>query len=90
MQYDEFIGQVQNRARLASKGEAVKATRATLYALGTRLFGGETKDLAAQLPDEIAFYLQQAESSEKFGLDEFFERVSQQGNVDLPKAIHVE
>lgn len=53
MKYDEFMGMVQNRARLASTGEAVRATRATLQTLGQRLFGGEAKDLAAQLPQEV-------------------------------------
>jgi uncharacterized protein (DUF2267 family) len=50
MTYDEFIGQVHHRARLGTTGDAVRATRATLEVLGERLFGGEAKDLAAQLP----------------------------------------
>jgi len=33
MNYDEFIGQVQYRAELGSRGEAVRATRATLQTL---------------------------------------------------------
>ena len=88
MQYDEFIGRVQNRARLATTGEAVRATRATLEVLGERLFGGEAKDLAAQLPREIAHYMETDRSSESFGLDEFFLRVSQREEVELPDAIH--
>lgn len=88
MQYDEFIGLVQNRARLASNGEAVRATRATLEVLGTRLYGGEVEDLAAQLPAEVGHYLRQVESNETFGLDEFFERVSRHEQVDLPEAVH--
>lgn len=88
MQYDEFIGLVQNRARLASNGEAVRATRATLEVLGTRLFGGEAEDLAAQLPEEVGYYLRQVEINETFGLDEFFKRVSQREKIDLPQAVH--
>lgn len=81
MQYDKFIGQVQHRARLASTGEAVKATRATLGVLGQRLFGGEADDLAAQLPQEIQPYLEQAKADESFGLGEFYRRVSQAGLI---------
>jgi uncharacterized protein (DUF2267 family) len=88
MQYDEFIGQVQHRARLASRGEAVKAARATLGVLGQRLFGGEAEDLAAQLPQEIQPYLKQAKADDSFGLDEFYQRVSETEGVDLPVAVY--
>jgi uncharacterized protein (DUF2267 family) len=30
MQYDEFVGEVQNRARLPSRGDTVRAIQATL------------------------------------------------------------
>ena len=88
MQYHEFIGEVQNRARLGSTAEAVRATRATLEVLGERLYGGEADDLAAQLPSEIRNYLTDGDESQTFGLDEFFERVSENEGVDLPDAAH--
>lgn len=88
MQYHEFMGEVQNRARLGSTAEAVRATRATLEVLGQRLFGGEADELAAQLPAEIQNYLTDGEESQAFGLDEFFERVSKNEGVDLPDAAH--
>ena len=50
MKHDEFIGQVQHRARLGSRGDAERATWATLQTLGERLAGGEAKDFASQLP----------------------------------------
>ena len=88
MKYDEFISQVQRRAGLASREEAERATRATMETLGERLAGGEAKDLAAQLPPEIAQYLEQAYTGirEKFSLDEFFWRVSQREGVDLTES----
>jgi uncharacterized protein (DUF2267 family) len=58
MKHDECIGQGQHRARLSSRGEAERATRATLETLAERLVGGEAKDLAAQLPPEIGEHLQ--------------------------------
>jgi len=88
MLYDEFIGRVQSRARLGTSADAVRATRATLEVLGQRLFGGEAKDLADKLPQEVGYYLRQAETSERFGLDEFFQRVSEREAVDLPVAVH--
>jgi uncharacterized protein (DUF2267 family) len=90
MKHDEFIGQVQARARLSSRGDAERATRATLETLAERLAGGEPKDLGAQLPREIGRYLMtpEAEKSERLSLDEFFNRVSEREGVDLPIAIH--
>lgn len=88
MKYDEFMGLVQNRARLASTGEAAKATRATLDILGERLFGGEAKDLAAQLPQEVGQYLTDGGESESFGLEEFYGRVAKKEGVDYPVAVH--
>ena len=37
MDHDTFVGQVQNRAELASRGEAIRTIRCTLTALGERL-----------------------------------------------------
>lgn len=56
MRYDEFIGQVQNRAQLRSRGEAERVTWATLQTLGERLAGGEAKDFASQLPIPLPQY----------------------------------
>ena len=89
MKHDEFIGQVQHRARLSSRGAAERATRATLETLAERLAGGEAKDLAAQLPLEIAEHLrgQWSALGERFSLDEFFRRVSLREGVDLSDAV---
>ncbi|SRR6266851_4822569 len=89
MKHDEFIGQVQHRARLSSRGAAERATRATLETLAERLAGGEAKDLAAQLPPELAEHLRGGWSAmgERFSLDEFFRRVSQREGADLPDAV---
>lgn len=87
MRYEEFVGQVQNRARLASEGEAVTAIRATLETLGERLFGGEAHNIAAQLPREIGHYLEEPTTNESFDLDEFFRRVSFREGVELPEAV---
>jgi uncharacterized protein (DUF2267 family) len=88
MKYDEFIAEVQRRARLRSRGEAEAAVSATLTTLSERLAGGEAKDLASQLPPEIGQYLMGATSGmgQPFLLDEFFWRISEREGVDLNDA----
>ena len=88
MKYDEFLGQVRHHARLGSRGEAESATRATLETLAERLVGGEARDLAAQLPPELAHFLQPPEAGigTKLTLEEFFETVSMREGVELKKA----
>ena len=88
MKLDEFMGQVQNRARLASEGEAFTATKATLEVLGQRLAGGEAEDIAAQLPSQIQEFLLKEGYQESFGVQEFFQRVSKLEKVDLPESVH--
>jgi uncharacterized protein (DUF2267 family) len=88
MQHDEFIGEVQARARLPSRGDAERATRAVLETLGERLAGGQPHNLAAQLPEEIGRHLEDRQGVEKLSLDEFFEKVSERTGANLPDAIH--
>ena len=89
MKHDEFIGRVQHYARLPSRGDAERATRATLETLGERLAGGEPKDLASQLPPEIGLHVLQgfAGAGERFSLDEFYSGVSIREGEGLPKAV---
>jgi uncharacterized protein (DUF2267 family) len=50
--YGEFMKDVRERADL-DRRQAEKAVRATLNTLAQRLAGGEPKDLASQLPEEL-------------------------------------
>lgn len=91
MDYHEFMGKVQHRAKFDSLDPAVRATRATLNTLAERMRGNEPKDLAAQLPREIAEYLntENAGEGERFDLDEFIRRVSvREGDVPINQATH--
>lgn len=89
MDYDRFVGLVQNRARLATTGEAVTATRATLQTLAERIGAAEARHVAAQLPREIGLYLEEAASAtgERFSFDEFCQRVARREICDLPIAV---
>ncbi|REF01027.1 DUF2267 domain-containing protein [Thermomonospora umbrina] len=92
MKHDEFIGLVQNRARLSSRGEAERACRATLETLGERVPEGLADKLAAQLPHEIGEHLRRTEvygglgTGERFGRRDFIVRVAARAGVDERKA----
>ena len=91
MNYDHFIGQVQNRARLSSREAAVTAIRATLEALALRLSEDGAAHLAAQLPKEIGEYIRVMEGNdtirpERLTLTEFFELVAAIEGVPIPRA----
>ncbi|MEF8807164.1 DUF2267 domain-containing protein [Natronomonas sp.] len=82
MEYSEFTGEVQHRLELGTQGEAVRATRAVLSAIGERLQEGEATDLAAPLPMEIDYYLLDADHGQRFDYDEFVSRVADRAEVD--------
>jgi uncharacterized protein (DUF2267 family) len=89
MQFDEFIGKVQHRARLASRGEAERVTRAVLETLAERLAGGEAKDLAAQLPMIVKDYILEyphAGEGRHMSLKEFYKRVVERLHAPMPEA----
>lgn len=94
MQHDEFIGHVQHRADLDSRGAAEEATRAVLETFAERLGGGEPSDIAAQLPPELGLHLrgieQEGRQGQRFTPHEFIERVQQKSarTVDGQQAAH--
>ncbi|HSD59201.1 MAG TPA: DUF2267 domain-containing protein [Methanotrichaceae archaeon] len=88
MKHDEFIGHVQNRAALPSRGDAERLTREVLESLGARIQKDEAQDLASQLPRELGRHLLASEELEKYDLDELFRRIAEAEGVDQTKAIH--
>ncbi|GAA3724521.1 uncharacterized protein (DUF2267 family) [Spinactinospora alkalitolerans] len=95
MKHDEFIGQVQARAHLDSRGAAEAATRATLETLAERINPDLADDLAAQLPVEIGEHLRRVTSAadvipaQRFGQDEFISRVTERAHTDDPKSAYL-
>jgi uncharacterized protein (DUF2267 family) len=87
MKGELFIAEVRNLAELANDEEAQKATRATLETLRERLAGNEPSNLAAQLPPEVASYVEGSGSGEPFSVDEFYDRVAQKEGVDHDEAV---
>lgn len=95
MDHDTFIGQVQARARLSSRGAAETATRATLETLAERVPAPFAENLAAQLPHEIGEHLRrvataadQPATGVRMSRHEFFDRVAQRSGDNVPKAVH--
>jgi uncharacterized protein (DUF2267 family) len=85
MEHDEFIGQLQSRARLASRGEAEVAARATLQTLSERISDGLFQNLVSQLPKGIGDYpptdLDLRDTGDRFSYDEFLDRVAEREGV---------
>ena len=67
--------------------DAQKAIGATLEALKERLAGEEPSDLAAQLPPEIAPYVEGDGGRESFSVEEFYERVARKEGSSNDEAI---
>ncbi|MGH9136366.1 MAG: DUF2267 domain-containing protein [Acidimicrobiales bacterium] len=92
MQYDEFVGQVQSRARFASRAEAEDAIEATLCTLAEHLSAGAAENLAGQLPDRAGRYLtsnghgDSDHTGEQFDSSEFVQRVAERERADEPVA----
>lgn len=95
MQHDQMIGVVQDRARLASRGDAERAVRATLETLGERIPDGLADNLAAGLPHEVGEHLRRTEvmgglgTGERFDRDEFLTRVAERSGTDPPQAAYL-
>ncbi len=95
MQHDAFIGQVQDRARLDSRGAAERITRASLETLGERVPSTVAEKAASQLPHEIGEHLRRVAhapgepfTGERMTSQDFFARVAERAGTSYPKAIH--
>jgi uncharacterized protein (DUF2267 family) len=87
MKGDQFIAEVPNLAELSTNQEAEQATRATLETLREHLAGNEPSNLAAQLPPEVASYVEGSGSGEPFSVEEFYDRVAQKEGVNRDEAV---
>jgi uncharacterized protein (DUF2267 family) len=84
---EQFIAEVKNLAEIESDEDAQKAIGATLETLRERLAGEEPSNLAAQLPPEIAPYVEGDGGRESFSVEEFYERAAQKEGVFNDEAI---
>ena len=89
MKYHEFIKHVQTLGQINSTDEAQRATQATLETIRERVVGNEASQLAAQLPQELAQYLQgrEGENGQHFAATEFYRRVTEKEGVEPTTAV---
>ncbi len=88
MKGEQFIAEVRNLTELDTNEDAEKAIRATLETLKERLAGNVPSNLAAQLPPEIAPYVEADGGREAFSVQEFYERVAQkEGTTNSEEAV---
>ncbi len=80
MDYDTFIGEVQNRGQFPSREDAVRTTRITLETLSQRIEPGGAENIGAQLPGEIGRFLSKVDTVERFEWTEFIDRIVEKGN----------
>jgi uncharacterized protein (DUF2267 family) len=80
---EQFVALVQNRGDL-SYGDANAAIRAVLETLSERISGGGFRDIASQLPKEVAraIMLDETRQAESFDSTEFLRRVARRLEVE--------
>src|ERR1700760_3040178 len=83
--YEQFVTTVAHAARIGFD-RAKRATEATLQTLAERIDAGEARDLAAELPDEVAPWLATTTPAERLDIDEFLRRVAEREGVDMETA----
>jgi uncharacterized protein (DUF2267 family) len=86
MDHDAFVDTVMQAAGIDHE-EAERAVRATLTTLAERISAGEASHLAAQLPPELAPWLNADKRSERFDVDEFLRRVAERSGADEDAAL---
>jgi uncharacterized protein (DUF2267 family) len=82
MDYERFIDVVATVAALDRDG-AERASRATLQTLGERIDREEARQIAAQLPPELAPWIATMSPAEAFDADELVRRVARREDVDV-------
>ena len=86
MKGEQFIAEVRNLTELESDENAETAIRTTLETLRERLAGNEPSNLAAQLPPEIAPYVEGIGGRETFSVEEFYDRVAHKEGIESEEA----
>lgn len=84
--YERFITTIQQKAGI-SWDKAERAAQATLETLAERISFGEARDLAEDLPHEVATWLLSAAGdAEAFDAEQFIRRVAAREDVDTDTA----
>lgn len=87
MKTEKFLEQVNQRAGLASTEEVRRVVEGALETLGERLEKTEREKLAAQLSDQLKEFLLKRQITERYSLEEFYNRISARADVGYPEAV---
>jgi uncharacterized protein (DUF2267 family) len=85
MKYERLLSVVEHEAQV-DRQTAENALRATLQTLAQRISPGQVRDMAEQLPEQLAQWMRPAETIEPFHSDEFLRRVARREGVDTETA----
>lgn len=87
MQYNEFLAKIQERGEYGSREETERVTRIVLAVLGLRLAGGEARDLATQVPDQVSdVLLVESGAGRPLGIEEFLNQIATRLNTGSDEA----
>jgi uncharacterized protein (DUF2267 family)/ribosome-associated translation inhibitor RaiA len=78
--YDELVTAVAQEGGLAFE-DAERALRAALETLGERLSGGEARDIADHLPEQLRPLIHDGDRPDPFGVEEFLHRLARREGV---------
>lgn len=94
MQLSEFMDRVEERRETASRARVEELVKASLAALGERLYRTERDALKAQLPKDMESFLEresireaQPIDTEGFPLEEYYQRVAARTEVGFPEVV---
>lgn len=82
----QLISAVQDTARVPTQEQAAMAIHASLRTLAERVDANEAADLAAQLSAPFREDLAGSGTGERFGVEEFYQRVARQEGSDVTEA----
>ncbi|TCK24652.1 DUF2267 domain-containing protein [Pseudonocardia endophytica] len=86
MDQEQLVKAVADSAHIADRDSADRAVRSTLRVLGYRLKGGQSANLAAQLPGDLGSLLPADAPGQGFDLEDFYRRVADDEGVPHSRA----
>lgn len=87
MRYEVIIDRTVKGASLESREEAVRIVDAALETLGERLSKTMKEHLAAQLPRELHVPVLRRKNTDRFDLDDFYDRVGARAELTRAETV---
>lgn len=87
MEYEEFMDIIGQKVDLSNPSERENTVDVVLETLSERISATERDDLAAQLPDKLKEILYRAKTTERYPLEEFYNRITLRLDIGFPLAV---